>query len=621
MSKGKRVGSLLACAGLLAGTVSGCGFGFAEPSPFGTVKDFLIAWQVGNYTAAAGHTTGDRVTVAAALRDVEPELNAASLKLGLINGRIQQAGNDADAEFSVTVDLGENGDPWKYGGQMHLRRINGTWKIVWSPSVIHPLLAEGQRLTVVTTLQKRAMILDAHGAPLLQNVKTDVLGVYPGSLQNPDATLKAVASLTGLDRNRLILRVKAAPPQEFLPLVTLTEQPAHRRKIAALKLVEGIVLDPVSQPIQPKMAAEFLGTLGPATVQKLQQVGAPFQPGDTIGETGLQLTFQRRLAGIPSVTVMAQDPRGDRKTTLGTWPGKADPQPIQTTIDPVVQRKAEAALAALKVPASMVVIAPSSGFVQAVANHWTGGRDLALEAQYPPGMTFGIITAEALQKKTGQQNAQKVMCPATAAFGDKTVINRTGGHGSLSFENAFGLSCATTLATLGAALDPGALTQEANRFGIGQDWGLWPIQAFTGQVPGTSATGAKALDMVGQGGVLMSPIAMAMVSAAISSGNWRPPTLITSPALPVTIQSQPIDALTENSLAALMRQGVAAGTAKAAAVRGSQSLVYGIADTVQDARGKPVSWFVGYRGSYAIAIAIEGREDAAVIAHKFLQGF
>ena len=175
--------------------------------------------------------------------------------------------------------------------------------------------------------------------------------------------------------------------------------------------------------------------------------------------------------------------------------------------------------------------------------------------------------------------------------------------------------------TLGAALDPGALAQEANRFGIGQDWGLWPIQAFTGQVPGTSVAGAKALDMVGQGGVLMSPIAMAMVSAAISSGNWRPPTLITSPALPVTIQSQPIDAITENALAALMRQGVVAGTAKPAAVRGSQSLVYGISDTVQDARGKPVSWFVGYRGSYAIAIAIEGREDAAVIAHKFLQGF
>src|SRR5258708_22922379 len=270
------------------------------------------------------------------------------------------------------------------------------------------------------------MILDAHGATLLQNVKTDVFGVYPGSRRNPAARLNAVASLTGLDRDRLILRVKSAPPQEFLPLVTLTE-PAHRRQIAELKLVEGLVPDPVPEEIQPKMAAEFLGTLGPATVEKLQQVGAPFQPGDTIGETGLQLTFQRRLAGIPSVTVMAQDPRGDRKTTLGTWPGKADPPPIQTTLDPVVPPKAQAALAALKVPASMVVIAPSSGFVQAVANHRTGGRDLALEAQYPPGMTFGIITAEALQKKTGQQNAQSVLCPATPALRDKALVHPTRG--------------------------------------------------------------------------------------------------------------------------------------------------------------------------------------------------
>jgi hypothetical protein len=35
--------------------------------------------------------------------------------------------------------------------------------------------------------------------------------------------------------------------------------------------------------------------------------------------------------------------------------------------------------------------------------------------------------------------------------------------------------------------------------------------------------------------------------------------------------------------------------------------------------GKTVSWFVGYRGNVAFALAVEGKVNAAALAAKFLK--
>jgi cell division protein FtsI/penicillin-binding protein 2 len=620
----------IAAGGVLvgAGTTS-C---FAEPSALPTMRDFLIAWQVGNVTAAAGKTTGaPRDEVAAALAQVKGQLDAADLRLALgapvqeggqrFEGQaIQRHGDTADARFSVKVDLGENGQPWTYTGLMHLKRINGVWKVQWDPSIIHPSLKKGQRLAVVTEAPPRAPVQDSSGRSLLRKVPASIVGVYPGQLRDPARTVDQIVRATRiddgqLDNERLLGRIRSAPPNEFLPLLTL-ERPRSNRLIRRLQPIEDLRFRNVMAPIAAAMANEVVGTLGPATADRLQQVGAPYQIGDTIGATGLQLIQQRWLAGIPTVRVVAQDPDGRQRQELRAWQGQ-DPQPVRTTLDRRLQPRAERALSGLRMPASMVVVRPGIGEVLAVANHLTRGRNRAMEAQYPPGLAFGIVSAQALLNGGMAQDA-RTECPPSATVGGRTFTNPGRVPRARStLQIHFAYSCATTLASLSGRLTANALLTEAGRFGLGKDWGL-SLPAFSGTVPTPRNDAEKAALMLGQG-VEVSPLAMALVAGAIETGIWRPPYLLTEPRDPQkSVAAQPLNPIPTSDMRKLLRRSVHEGNARSANVSGS-SRVSGVA-AVAEADGKPVSWFVGSRGDLAFAIAVEGRVDAAALARGFLTG-
>ncbi|MCW2905030.1 MAG: domain protein transpeptidase [Streptosporangiaceae bacterium] len=605
----RRVIAAGAVAMLVASGTSAC---FAEPSVLPTVRDFLIAWQVGAYHAAAKRTTGDPAVVEAALAQLRGQLDAASLRLRM--GQIRKQGDQATARFEVKVDLGENGEPWQYLGQMNLRRVNGDWKIVWSPTIIHPSLSDGERLAIVTESPKRATVQDAGGRALLRMVRADVIGVYPGALRSPDRTIKQLAQLTRLDSERLIGRVRSAPPNEFLPLLML-QQPDHAVLTMRLREIPGLVFHPANAPIAPLMAADLVGTLGPATAQRLQEVGAPYQPGDTIGVSGLQLLYQRRLAGIPAVRVVLQDIRGKRQV-LREWSGQPS-SPVRTTLDRAQQLRAEYALSDLRVPASLVAVHQATGEILAVANHGAANRNLAMQGDYPPGMAFGIVSAEALLAAGVNSKAD---CPASTTVGGQTITNAGRPRpGKSNLQMNFAYSCTTTLAGLSTKMDANTLMREAGRFGLGKDWGL-PVPASSGTVPRPADDGAKANVMIGQGGVRVSPLSMALVAGAAASGTWRPPRLLNTPPVPQTLQPQPLDPAPFRALRPLLRRSVYEGTAKAAEVKGGAT-VYGVAATVkynEGGRPKTVSWFVGFRGDVAFAVAIEGPISASQVAHRFL---
>jgi cell division protein FtsI/penicillin-binding protein 2 len=498
--------------------------------------------------------------------------------------------------------------------------------------VINPRLADGDRLAVITESQPRALVLDAGGNSLLRTVDADMVGVVPEQLRDRDRTLTMLAKKTKLDAERLLGRVGSAPPKNFLPLLTL-QLPDHQALDAQLRQIEGLRFQRVQLQIAPRMARELVGTLGPATAERLQQVGAPYQPGDTIGVTGLQLLYQRRMAGIPAVRVVATDVQGRRPpVTLAEWRGTPS-ESVRTTLDQRVQRSAEQALRRLPVPASLVAINAPSGRILAVANHGSrGGRNLAFEAHYPPGMTFSIVTAQPLLQR-GQPLGTPAPCRASTQVGDTVVRNRGPARAKSSFQMNFALSCTTAFAALGSQLDNASLMVGANQFGIGGSWGqpdpetgsgghrLVPVPAFSGSFPPPADNTERALAMIGQGKVQMSPLGMALVAGAVDSGTWRPPQLLDSPAPTQQIAPQPLPGSSVTSLNSLMRQSVQYGTARAARIRGAS--VRGVTARVTYTSGghrKVVSWFVGYRGDVAFAVAIEAKLSAARVAKLFMTG-
>ncbi|MFB4306096.1 penicillin-binding transpeptidase domain-containing protein [Actinomadura sp. GTD37] len=619
-------GALTVCGLLIATMMPGAR---AEPSAMPAVRDFLIAWQVGNYEAAAGQTIGaDKEQVADALGRVRQQLDAAALRLSLgteVQGsgvdQIVKKGDEADARFTVKIDLGENGQPWEYPGLMHLRRVGGKWKIVWSPSVINTKLQPGQRLAVVTEVPKRAAITDTRGHSVLREVGAYNIGVNPGQLADPAKTLDQLAKQTKmdggrrLDAERLLGRVRSAPPQAFLPLLTL-QVPKHNALIQRLGTIPGIQALPITAPIAPAYAPELIGSLGPATADRLQQVGAPYQPGDTIGVSGIQLLQQRRLAGTPTVRVVAQDETGKNTEELRSWDGLR-PAGVQTTLDPAYQARADFALQELPYAASMVAVRPSTGEVLAVSNHGTNGENRAFEGRYPPGLTFGIVSAEALFSQAKLTPTTETTCPGSVTVGGRTFTNQARGDTTLT--NAFAASCKTSLAQLGGKLDAQALVREAAQFGVGKDWGL-SVPAFTGSLPTPANDGEKAAAMVGEGKTEVSPLGMALVAAAAYTATWRPPYVFKADDLATTVQAPPPQSLQPESVASLKRvltRTATHGNAHGARVSGD---VVGVAALATRGDGKTVSWFVGSSGDRAFAIAVEGTVNTPKLAARFLTG-
>ncbi|HEY8478222.1 MAG TPA: penicillin-binding transpeptidase domain-containing protein [Spirillospora sp.] len=623
----RRTAALTVSGALVAGLTTGC---WAEPSAMPAVRDFLIAWQVGNYEAAAKKTVGvDREEVAGALSRVSQQLDAASLRLSLGTGvrdgdadQIVQKGDEADARFTVKIDLGENGQPWEYPGLMHLRRVGGKWKVVWKPSIIHTSLGPGQRLAVVTEEPKRAPITDTHGRSLIREVPAYDVGVFPGQLADPKKTIDMLVDRVRfrgarrLDAERLLGRVRSAPPQDFLPLLTL-QIPAHTALVQRLTGVPGLSFRRVQAAIAPAYAPELVGTLGPATADRLQQVGAPYQPGDTIGVTGIQLLQQRRLAGTPTVRVVAQDESGKNSKELRVWEGQP-PQEVQTTLDPSYQRKADKALAGLPYPASMVVVRPSTGEVLAVSNHGTGGKNLAFEGQYPPGLTFGIVSAEALFTHASMNQDSETSCPASVNVGGQTFTSAPLGEGT--FAGHFAASCKTTLAQLSGKIDAQTFVNEAAQLGIGKEWGL-SVPAFTGSIPTPANDGEKAAAMVGEGKVRVSPLSMALVAAAAQNGTWKPPYVLKD--IPKTVQAPPPQNLRPESISSLKKvltRTAARGNARGARVSGDVVGVAAFAGYRDGNSNKVVSWFVGSVGDRAFALAVEGRVNTPQVIAAFLRG-
>ena len=602
----RRVRGVAAMAGALL-AVSGCGQ-FAEPSPLPTVRNFLVAWQNGNYSGAAKQTNGDRKAVAGALEALPGQLDLASLHLAL--GHVRKDDDDATAQFEVRIDLGDNGPPWDYGSQMHLHRSGGRWKVVWSPSIIHPKLGKGQRLAVVTETPQRAYIQDSKGSPLTRKTKVEIFGVLPGQLPKPDATLDKLSKITHLDKDRVLGRVRSAPPQEFLPLVTL-QLPDQATVAAQLLQVPGVQARTRYLPIAPAVAGDVVGELGPATAELLQQVGAPYQPGDTIGVSGLQVLDQRRLAGTPTVKVVAQNVSGAAGQVLYELPG-AMSQSVRTTVDRRVQRAAEDALKRLHAPSSLAAVDQATGEVLAAADHQTDGKNLAFEGRYPPGMTFGMVTTQALLGYHQKMNAA-VPCPPTYKVGDQ--VFRASSRGK-TLQSNFVRSCPTAFASLYRSPASQELRASAARFGIGVPWTL-PLPSFSGTVPTPSNDAERAASMVGQGGIEVSPLSMALAAATVESGTWKPPSLIRDPAPPQPIQPRSLASASISTLQPLLRDSVTSGAARSANLSGNR--VSGVVAQVPYGSGKTVSWFVGYRANVAFALAVEGKVNAAAVAARFLR--
>jgi cell division protein FtsI/penicillin-binding protein 2 len=533
---------------------------------------------------------------------------------------VAQHGDTAVATFKATVDLAQAGQQWSYTGRFDLAVKNGQWVIDWAPSVIHPSLGAGDRLAVVSAYAPRAGVLDMDGKPLLAKTADYRIGVYPGKLKNQTVTATGFATVTGLDEQQVLGQIKSAPPKDFLSLLTL--DPAGYGSLwPKLARVPGLGSQRQAERLFSSSAQEVVGQVGTENSSELRAEGAAYQPGMTVGLTGFEKTYQSDLIGTPTTSVVVVNATGRSVATLWSSPGGHPGTPLQTTLNAPAQAAAVNALAAAPSSAEIVAIDSSSGQVRALASHEAaGGVPLpaggALNAKVEPGMAFSIVSAAALLS-AGVDANHPLPCEPVADVGGVTFTYQPSTTSTATLASDFADGCGTAFANMSRTLTAQQLTSAERAFGIGAAWPLRP-KAFSGSAPAVSGEAAVAAQATGAGGVRMSPLSMATVAAEVAAGTGRSPVLLPTDT-PATWQS-PLSGTQLQELRGLMRLAVTSGSAHAANLPGTP--VYGQAGVVQSGKHSYLSWFVGYRGSLAVAVLETGRtaaQAAAALAGTFLK--
>jgi cell division protein FtsI/penicillin-binding protein 2 len=368
--------------------------------------------------------------------------------------------------------------------------------------------------------------------------------------------------------------------------------------------------------------ALLVGYLGKATAKEAKALGKPYKKGDVIGLSGLELTYQKRLAGKPAQIIKIVGP-GHKVDSTATRFAAIKGRPVTTSIDMNVQAAASQAVSTAKTnkPIDMVAIQPSTGKILAVVER-PGGFDRALEGIFPPGSTFKIVTASALVRG-GLTSSSTVECPSKVAIDGRTFHNDGNEHlGSTSLLNAFAISCNTTFALLATEkLSGPILGAMAKNFGYNSKPALG-IPATLGSFSAPKDPVDLAADAFGQGLDLVNPLSQASEAGAIAAGVWRPPLLVTSPVVHQKAKPHVISPAILAALRPMMRAVVTSGTAAGV---GFGPDVYGKTGTAEYGTGphpKSHGWFIGYRGDVAFAVLVEGggfgADSAGPVANAFL---
>lgn len=608
----------LGAAALLAGTLGACG-GPGTPKPEVTIGAYLNAWSAKRYVAMAALVDRPPATFAGIHTQVLSELKVTDATYQA--GGVLRRGSSASAPVTthltvpgaVVVDLHTTLD---------LRLVSNKWLIVWSPATVVPGLTPGEHLTMTATWPARAPVLGAGGAVLTPSTQTVAVGLTGSRLKDPNRVSAALVA-AGFDPATVARAISdaTANPAKFTAVATIP-QDRYAQIAGSIYSLPGTSFTTTNSEttITPDLAAHIVGNAGPITAEQLKTFGAPYGPTSVVGHNGIEAVYEDQLAGTPALTVNLMAATGAKMSTVASVP-PVPGKPVQTTIDPTVERAAEKALAAGSQQAALVAIRPSTGEVLASVSRPTNSYNLAFEASVPPGSTFKVMTTDALLA-AGLQPTATLTCPPTISVGGRSFRNSEGEAApTLTFAQAFAKSCNTAFIGAARTLFDAALPAAAARFGVGTTFNMG-LTAYGGKVPTPTSDDIKAATAIGQGQVTVSPLAMAVVAATAAGGTLHEPRLVAGTADDAA-PPQPVDPAIIAALHTFMAGVVApGGTAGGANLPAG---TFGKTGTAEFGSGPTLpthAWFIGFRGDLAFAVFVYGGgvggSVAAPIAAKLL---
>ena len=475
----------------------------------------------------------------------------------------------------------------------------------------------------------RAPILGAGGAPLTTERQLVTVGVVGSRIKNEHVVAADLlaAGATKSEIDQALAQAKAHPTY-FDPVFQVTkarfEQLKDQPGPGNVYAVPGTQFELAGDrsALTAQLGAHVVGSVGPITAEELHHLGPPYDASSVVGQTGLEQAYERRLAGAPTTRVVVLDRAGATTATLKSFPGHSG-KPVATSIDPTVQRAAEAALASEHHNAALVAIRPSTGQVLAVVSDPTSyGYDQALQGEYPPGSTFKVLTSTALIG-AGLSPESPATCAPTLTVDGEVFHNAEGEAPVQTLGQAFTESCNTAFISLATQhLKPADFAAVARTYGL--DATPQPgLPAFAAEIPKPDGETSLAATAIGQAGVVFSPLGMASVAAAVASGSVRAPRLVVG-APDDHVAPRPLPSNVASDLRQMMGDVVASGTAAGTGLPSTTHAKTGTAQYYTGGKLRTDAWLMGYDGDLAFAVVVQdsggingGPLDGPIVA-KFL---
>ena len=592
-----RAAAAASVVALVAALLGSCSSG---PTPGSTASAYLSDWAGQNWAAMQQLVSGPPADFISVNKAAFSDLSVR--QAGFTAGKLIQSGSTASEPFTERLALAGLGTV-SISSTLHLVQVQGKWLVQWSPATIAPQLRQGDQLSLRTTWPARAPILGAGGVPLTTQGQVVTIGVEGLRIKDAAAVQAAlVAAGATVQQASSAIAAAKVHPTYFEPVFTVSRD-RYNQLEPTIYPIPGTVFQAGTalSAVTPGLTAGIVGTVGPITAQELSQLGAPYTAQSTVGQTGLEGVAEKQLAGTPGATVLVVRPSGTSVATVATLPPHPG-MPVRTTINPQVQMAAEAALAGEQKSAALVAVDASTGGVLAAVSVNSGGFDQAIDGGFPPGSTFKVITSTALITH-GLTPQSPASCPPTATVDGEVFHNAEGEAPVSTMLQAFTESCNTAFIQLATHnLSASDLPAAAAMYGLSQVPRIGLV-AFAGSVPQPADEADLAASSIGQGRVLLSPLGMAMVAAAVDSGTVRAPRLVDG-APDDTAPSSQLPPAVVSALHEMMASVVASGTA---AGQGLPAGTYAKTGTAQYGTTSPLkidAWLMGFKGDVAFACLV-----------------
>jgi cell division protein FtsI (penicillin-binding protein 3) len=436
-------------------------------------------------------------------------------------------------------------------------------------------LGQTQHREAVALPAGRGTIYDRTGVELGLGERATTVYANPRQIVNPRAAAVAVERTLGLDADRIYPQL--ADRSRGFVYIERQADPAQAASLKRLKL-PGFGFYPEERRSYPQqsVAAQVLGYVG--------------IDGD--GLSGLELEFDRALAGRAGRETIVKDPSGrviDVEQQRPETPGRD----VFLTIDHSIQANAEQVLRQTvhkwhARSASAIVLDPRTGAVLAMAvqpgydaNRFPSApRDLqrnrTVTDTYEPGSTFKLITVAAALSERLVLPSTRFTLPYSLAVADR-VIHDAEKRGTVNYSVAQILAHSSNIGAIELAemLGRTRLSSWISRFGFGRTTGI----DFPGESPGIVLppdkwSGSTIGNVpIGQG-IAVTPVQMAAAYAAIANrGIWSRPHLVDHVAgggRPSLYRRRLVSAHIADELMLMLKDVVAEGTGQYAAMPGYQ---------------------------------------------------